>query len=123
MISFALFGGALGLRLLFADWLEPNRFLTFYPAVAAAALLGWREGSLVAFLSALAAWFFFIEPRYSFTTTERNFVPIFLGFLFVSGFLIWIIQLLRATARGATGRSRRTHRGRGGASRGRPAQG
>jgi signal transduction histidine kinase len=96
-VSFLLFAGALGLRLLLADWLEPNKFLTFYPAVAAAALLGWREGSVVAFLSAVAAWFFFFEPRYSFAVADKNLLPLVVGFLFVSGFLIWIVQLLRAT--------------------------
>ncbi len=100
IISCLLFGGALGLRLFFGSWLEPNKFLTFYPAVAAAAIIGgWLEGCMVALLSALAAWYFFFEPRYTFGTADKNLVPLLIGFLFVSGFLIWIVALLRDAVR------------------------
>jgi two-component system, sensor histidine kinase PdtaS len=69
--SWVLAGGFLAAavvaRLALARWLDPVPFITFFPAVAASTVLcGWRQGALVLVFSAIAAWFFFVEPRFSF---------------------------------------------------------
>src|SRR5438105_148557 len=45
LCALSLFGAALCARFVFASWLEPEAFLTFFPAVLGSALLcSWRHG-------------------------------------------------------------------------------
>lgn len=68
-----LFGIALGAR--FAATMLPPRgfpFLTFFPAVILSALVGGLgPGIMVAVLSTLSAWYFFISPARSFGSLSR----------------------------------------------------
>jgi two-component sensor histidine kinase len=92
IVALAFFGASLGLRILFADFLDPIKFLTFYPAIAGATLLcGWKRGVLVLALSTVSAWYFFYEPAYSFESKEKNTLPGLLSFLLVGGFLIVLV--------------------------------
>jgi two-component system, sensor histidine kinase PdtaS len=80
-------------RLALAHWLDPVPFLTFYPAVVASTLLcGWRQGALVVVLSAIAAEFFFVEPRFSFALGAYNAVLWIVAFLLVATFLMALIE-------------------------------
>ncbi len=43
-LAFILFGAGIAARVLLQPWVEPLKFLTFLPAIAAATLLcGWRR--------------------------------------------------------------------------------
>jgi two-component sensor histidine kinase len=72
-LAILLFVAALALRRGVDSGLPPGfPFLTFFPAVLLATLLGGtRPGLLTALLSGLAAWYFFIPPFVSFAL-DRN---------------------------------------------------
>lgn len=95
-LAFLMFAVAFGARLIVGPWLEPNKFLLFYPPVAAATLVcGPLQGVFVLVLSTLAAWYFLFEPSGSFAVKEPNTGALLTAFVFVSGFLTWIVALLR----------------------------
>jgi two-component system, sensor histidine kinase PdtaS len=84
---------ALAVRLALSEWLDPIPYLTFYPAIAAATLLcGWRQGALVMAISAVAAWYFFIEPKFSFSIGSFDAVLWTAGFLVVAGSLVTLVE-------------------------------
>lgn len=90
------FGAGLGIRLALAPWLEPVQFLTFHPAVALTALVcGWRQAAAVLIASALAAWYFFFEPAFSFAVNDAQTIWALIGFLAVGALLIFLITSLR----------------------------
>lgn len=99
--SWGLAGGflaaAIVLRLALARWLDPVPFLTFFPAVAASTLFcGWRQGALVLVLSAVAAWFFFVEPPLSFAIGLGPALRL-VGFLVVAALTVALVEgLVRA---------------------------
>ena len=62
IFAIMFFGASLAFRIAFSRWLDPLRFLTFYPAIAAATLVcGWRQGVFVLILSTLAAWYYTVS--------------------------------------------------------------
>jgi len=80
-------------RLALARWLDPVPFITFYPAVVAATLLcGWRQGAMVTVLSAVAAWFSFVEPRFSFAIVAFSPALQTAAFLLIAGSLIVLVE-------------------------------
>jgi two-component sensor histidine kinase len=84
---------AIVVRLALSHWLDPVPFMTFYPAVLATTLLcGWRQGALVMVLSAAAAEFFFMEPKFSFALGTYSAVLWIIGFLVVAAFLMALIE-------------------------------
>jgi two-component sensor histidine kinase len=86
-------------RLTLAPWLHPIPFLTFYPAIVASTLVcGWRQGTVVLFLSALAAWFLFLAPGQSFELDAHVGVAL-LGFLAVGGFDVLLVAALAELVR------------------------
>ena len=91
-VAFLFFGASLGIRILFAPWLDPLKFLTFYPAIAGATLLcGWPRGVFVLLLSAISSWYFFFEPTYSFEIKDKSTFAALIGFLLVGAFLIVLV--------------------------------
>lgn len=97
LLALAIFAACLGLRLLLAPWLAQMKFLTFYPAIAAATLVcGWGPGVLVLLLSTVAAWFFFFEPLNTFEVKDPYTVPSLVGFILVAGFILVLVAALRA---------------------------
>lgn len=67
VMAIGFLAAALIVRLVLAGWLDPAPFIMFFIAVAASTLIcGWRQGALVLFLSAIAAWFFLPEQDFSF---------------------------------------------------------
>jgi two-component system, sensor histidine kinase and response regulator len=95
-----LFGAAFGVRLLFHSWLEPNKFVTFYPAIAAATLVGGGlHGCAVLGLSVFFTWCFLFEPTGSFALFEQNQASLLIAFALVGGFLILIVVALRDVVR------------------------
>ena len=92
LVAGAFFGVSLAIRILLAPWLDPIKFLTFYPAIAGATLLcGWTRGVAVLLLSAAAAWYLFYPPAYSFEIKDANTVVALIGFLLVGGFLVVLV--------------------------------
>lgn len=84
-----------GLRLALAKWLDPLKFLTFYPAIAAGALLGWPCGLLVLALSAISSWYLFFEPYNSFELKDANAIAALIGFLLVGSFIAFLVATMR----------------------------
>lgn len=100
IFALLLFGASLAIRFIFSRWLEPLRFLTFYPAIAASTLLcGWPQGVLVLILSTLAAWYYFFEPFNSFETKDANTIVALIGFLLGAGFIVLLIAAMRELVR------------------------
>ncbi len=99
-VAFGFFTGSVAVRVLFGPLLAGMKFLTFWPAIALATLIcGWRQGVFVLFLSALTAWYFFIEPFNSFAIKDQTTVGALGGFLLVGGFIILLVAALRETIR------------------------
>jgi signal transduction histidine kinase/ActR/RegA family two-component response regulator len=72
-ISIPIVGFALGIRILFLGGIGASiPYLTFYPAIMIAALIGGAiSGVLATCLSGLLAWYFFIDPVNLFIITSR----------------------------------------------------
>lgn len=86
----ALFGVALTIRFSLGPLHGAIPFLSFYPAIlAAAVLLGWKEAIFVLVLSLSAGWYFFLPPG-------MMLLPA--GWAFVGGLNIAIIIALKALA-------------------------
>lgn len=100
VLAILLFVASFGARIVLAQWLDPLKFLTFYPAIAASALLcGWPQGLLVLVLSALAAWYFFFEPFNAFVVKDANTLAALVGFLLVGGFILLLVTAMRELIR------------------------
>jgi two-component sensor histidine kinase len=90
-IALLLLGASIGAHILLKPWVEPLKFLTFFPSVAAATLLcGWLQGTVVLVLSALVAWYFFFEPATTLAIDASTIVSL-IGFLIAGGFLVLLI--------------------------------
>ncbi|WP_424360727.1 DUF4118 domain-containing protein [Methylocystis parvus] len=99
-VALGLFTTSVALRVLFDPVLDGMKFLTFWPAIAVATLIcGWRQGVFVLVLSALTAWYFFIEPFHSFAVKDQTTVGTVGGFLLVGAFFILLVAALRETIR------------------------
>ena len=74
-------------------------FTTYYPAILIAALIGglW-QGVLATILSGLAAWFFFMPPRFEFSIDWARGVALF-TFLFVALLLVALVTALNLAIR------------------------
>jgi K+-sensing histidine kinase KdpD len=78
-------GGATALRLAIDPYVVGVQFITFFPAVIITTLIGgFRAGVFCTVLSAAAANFFLIEPRFSFHIDHPGEVIAFLLFVLVS---------------------------------------
>ncbi|WP_431269307.1 sensor histidine kinase [Dankookia sp. P2] len=99
-IALALFAASLAARLALERWLAPIAFLTFYPAIIAAALVcGWRQGLLVVALSTLAGWYLFLEPHGSFAFRNSGTPVILAGFVTVALFQVVLLAALAEVIR------------------------
>lgn len=95
-IALCLFAASLALRVVLASALQGSAFVTFYPAIAAVTLFcGWRQGAVVLTLSALSAWYLFIEPTSSLPLKEAITIDALVGFLLASGFIVAVVGALR----------------------------
>jgi two-component sensor histidine kinase len=96
VFSLACFTACLAIRMLFEPWLDGLKFITFYPGVAAAALVGgWRHGLGLTIAFALSAWYFFYTPKFSFEVDSRNTIVGIVAFLIVSGLITLLVAALR----------------------------
>ncbi len=91
-----LFAPGLAMALAHLELLKSARFLTFYPAIAAAALIfGWPQGVFLLLLSALAALFLLYEPYHSFALMEPDAIAAVIGFVVGAGFILLLVVALR----------------------------
>ena len=66
-IALAIFLGAFLLRFGMGDVMKDVPFITLFPAIVLAALVGGLEvGLVIAALSGLVGWYFFLHPQNSF---------------------------------------------------------
>jgi two-component sensor histidine kinase len=99
-IALGLFAAGLAVRFALGDLLASIPFLTFFPAIIASTLLcGWRLGALVLVLSALAAWYFFLPPYWSFGLSGTETIVPLLSFLTVGGFDVLLVAALAEVVR------------------------
>jgi two-component system, sensor histidine kinase PdtaS len=99
-IALGLFTASVTLRILFDPFLTGMKFLTFWPAIAVATFVcGWRQGAMVVLLSALTAWYFYIEPFNSFAVKDKATVGALVGFLVIAGFTVLMLAALRDAIR------------------------
>ncbi len=93
LLAGGLFALAFVARLALAQWLDPVPFILFYPAVVVTTLFcGWRPGALVVVLSAIAAWFFFVGPPWTFAIADLKEVLQLASFLLVAGFMLVLVE-------------------------------
>lgn len=101
-IAVALMFFALALATRF--WVDPYLpsgfpYLTFFPAIIVVGFLfGIKLGSLVALLSGISAWYFFIPPAYSFDINKATVIAL-LFYLFVVGVDLGLIHLMMSAYR------------------------
>ena len=93
LLAAAFLAAAVAVRLALTRRLDPVPFVTFYPEVVATTLLcTWRQGVLVLALSAVAAWFFFVGPAFTFAVSGLSDVLQITGFVLVAGLLILLVE-------------------------------
>lgn len=96
--AFLLFVAGLSLRLLFTSL--HSTFMTFYPAVAVTTLIcGLSQGVIVLILSAISAWYIFLEPSHSFAFNGVANIEGLVGFLLVGASIILLIAALGEAVR------------------------
>ena len=97
MLAAAFFAASLAARLVLDRWLHQIPFLTFFPALVAAALLcGWPQGTAVLAASAVAAYYLFLPS--SPLSVLGGVVPI-LGFLAVGAGIVVLVSALAELVR------------------------
>jgi two-component sensor histidine kinase len=100
VVALLLFTASLALYVLLSPPQEGLRFLIFYSAVAASALIGgWLHGVVVLILSAVSAWYLLIEPIKSFAFNDPAAVSPVITFLLVGVFIVLLVAALRETVR------------------------
>ncbi len=96
-LAFALVALATLIRWLVGEYVGARiPFITFYPAIIIATLVGglW-PGVVATIFSSLAAWYLFLTPVYSWTFEERELIQLFL-FIFICGINVTFVALLNA---------------------------
>jgi two-component system, sensor histidine kinase PdtaS len=99
-VALGLFTASVAIRVLFDPFLTGMKFLTFWPAIAGATFIcGWRQGAMVVLLSAVTAWYFYIEPFNSFAVKDKATVGALVGFLVIAGLTVAMVAALRDAIR------------------------
>lgn len=105
-VALGAFAACFVVGLVLLPWLTHFPFLAFFPALVVASLCcGWQRGAAVLVLSTAAAWFFFIQPSFSFAITGVPVIIGIVGFLLVGGLIVGLVaslaDLLRRTEESA----------------------
>jgi two-component sensor histidine kinase len=94
-IALAIFLIAFLVRFAFGDALRVVPFITLFPAILLAALVGGlRAGILVAVLSGLTAWFWFVAPVASFWLPWPDGYLIMIAFVITATIQLYVIRTL-----------------------------
>lgn len=93
-LAIALFVASVVAALVLSPLLDTFPFITFFPTTLAVTLLcGRRQGASIMVLSALAAWCFLTEPRFSFAFPDFGVVLSIARFLIVGTFFVVLIEV------------------------------
>lgn len=93
-VGLGIFGFGFVLRYAAGGILDDVPFITLFPAILLAALLGGLKVCItVAILSGLAAWFFFIAPKYSWALAWPSVLAMIL-FCITAGIQLFVIDAL-----------------------------
>jgi two-component sensor histidine kinase len=94
-IALAIFLGAFLLRLAMGDVMKDVPFITLFPAIVLAALVGGLEvGLVIAALSGLAGWYFFLPPENSFQLEWPSGLLIMVFFTATAAIMLYVIRTL-----------------------------
>ncbi len=94
-LALAIFLFAVAVRFLVGDSLRDVPFITLFPAILIAALIGGlRAGIIVTILSGLAAWYWFVPPENSFAISVPGGVLSMLFFLVTASIQLYVIRTL-----------------------------
>ena len=86
---------AILVRLAFGDALRVVPFITLFPAILLAALVGGlRAGILVTVLSGVTAWYWFVAPTGSFLVPWPDGYLIMIGFVITAAIQLYVIRTL-----------------------------
>jgi two-component sensor histidine kinase len=92
LLAGAFLIGGVGACFVLARQLDKAPFVTLFPAVAAATLFcGWRQGVAVMALAAVAAWYVFLPPAFSFALEGFGAFQVVI-FLIDSALLILLVE-------------------------------
>jgi two-component sensor histidine kinase len=96
-VGLVIFAFAFVLRYVPGWRLESVPFITLFPAILVAALLGGlRVGIMVALLSFFAGWYFFLPPYQTFSVRDPSTVWALLFFCLTAGIQLYVIYALDA---------------------------
>lgn len=99
-VALAIVGLALSIRLALSPSLEGYAFLTFFPAVTAAAVVGgWRAGAVATAASIVAAWFVLLPPAWSFALHQFSEAVALAGFAASCALIVFLVALLEQEER------------------------
>jgi two-component sensor histidine kinase len=94
-ISLAIFVLAFSVRLVLGDTLQDVPFITLFPAILIAALIGGlRVGILVTILSGVAAWYWLMPPEQSFALQWPRGVVTMVFFTITAAIELYVIRTL-----------------------------
>jgi two-component sensor histidine kinase len=93
-----IFAVAIGIRFVLDETLRELPFITLFPAILLAALVGGRRvGVLVAILSGLSAWYWFVAPYGSFALPWPKGFIIMALFVMSTAIMLYVIDVLNRT--------------------------
>jgi PAS domain S-box-containing protein len=86
--------GAWGLRAAIDPYVVGVPFITFYPALILAALLGFGPAMFVLVTATLISWYFYVPPYYSFAIEWKDSIPLqlFVVFAVIVAFAVRILN-------------------------------
>ena len=97
-LALGIFLVAFELRFAFGDALKVVPFITLFPAILLAALVGGlRAGILVAILSGLTGWYWFVAPLGSFWLPWDGYLVMTL-FMITAAIQLYVIRTLNTSA-------------------------
>lgn len=97
LLAVVAVAAATQLRLALDPWLAGVQFMTLFPAILAITLLcGVRVGSFALALGSVAAWYFLLEPRFSFRIDRPKVVTTLLLSVVVGAAILAVVAALRA---------------------------
>lgn len=97
-VGLGIFTAGFAARYLPGGALEAVPFITFFPSILIAALIGGlRVGVMVAVLSCLASWYFFLAPQYSWALSPGSLASL-LFFWITAGIQLWVIESVNRAA-------------------------
>jgi K+-sensing histidine kinase KdpD len=91
-ISFAIFLFALLVRFVLGDTLQDVPFITLFPAILIAALVGGLQAGIVTILSGVAAWYWLMPPEDSFALHWSCGVITMVFFIITSAIELYVIR-------------------------------